>query len=84
MNSRWTKGLSKEEEALLKESATMGRFALERLIVVMKDYEDLSVQEMTRDKHFEGDWPNKQAALVGEIKVLRKLQDITDSLLTKR
>jgi hypothetical protein len=84
MNKVWLKGLKEEQENLLKESATMGRFALERLVEVLKEYEDDSVEDMTRDKWFSGNWQEKQASLVGEVKTYRKIQEIVNSLLTKR
>lgn len=84
MKKRLTSSLSDEQIEVLKEAATMGRVALERLVVVLKEYEDEAVRDMTRDEHFVGEWTAKQATLVGEVKSMRKIQEIVNSLLTKR
>jgi hypothetical protein len=84
MNKVWINSLSEEQQAVVKEAASMGRPALERLMTILKDYEASSVVSMTRDEWFSGNWNEKQAALIGEVKAYRKVHDLISSLLTKR
>lgn len=84
MNKVWSNNLSDEQIKIVKESATLGRPALERLITILTKYQNDTIKSMVRDDHFTGDWSVKQATLVAELKTYKKIEELLTSLLTKR
>ncbi len=84
MQSEFYKGLGKEDQKGLRAAAYSGRPALERLIVIAERDIDRCVKDMLNPAHFEGDWSLKQASLVAEVavnkKLIQRLKKVIDNL----
>jgi len=83
-NKLWQKGLSKEEQDVLKAAVSESRPVLRQLIKICDQYIDKAIDEMTKDNYFNGDWDLAQANLVAQIKVNKKVKELINSLLTSK